>query len=110
LDADEHVPEAELHLSSVHAAAQDAGDVEVALLSPDALAHCRADSDFAAQAWEALHAADTLLPAAARIVVDGDRMDAHATRSILRQSWLAASSDRVARGHRRIILTRHNPA
>jgi predicted ATPase/DNA-binding SARP family transcriptional activator len=82
-DADDGEPQAGDRLSTVLAAARDAPDPEVELLTLDALARLSAERGATSDAAAVLDAADACLPAAGHLVSDGDRVDAGIARALL---------------------------
>jgi predicted ATPase/DNA-binding SARP family transcriptional activator len=83
LDADDNDPRAADRLTAVLTAARAGHDVEVELLTLDALARVRADQARPDDARAMLAAADAVLPAARHLVTDQDRIDRDRALSIL---------------------------
>jgi predicted ATPase/DNA-binding SARP family transcriptional activator len=83
LDADDGVEAVADRLESVLRKASDAQDVEVEILTLDALAALHAREGDATGARDLLGRADALMPAATHRIADSDRLHAHRVRSIL---------------------------
>jgi predicted ATPase/DNA-binding SARP family transcriptional activator len=83
LDARDGVPGAEARLVAILAAARGHADTPVEVLALDALARLAADAGDLGAARSLGAAADRLAPAAAHVITDFDRTDAHALRGVV---------------------------
>jgi tetratricopeptide (TPR) repeat protein len=83
LDADDGTPEAGQHLTDVLATARHAHDVEIEVLTLDALARLYAEQGRTSDAQAMLDTADRIMPAAYHLLTDIDRIDRDQARSLL---------------------------
>ena len=83
MDVEDGVPGAMDRLAILLQSARDAGDIEIEVLTLDALAMGYAQTGDAEEASRRLAAADALMPFVAYCVSDADRLDARAARALL---------------------------
>lgn len=83
LDLDDGAPTAGQRLTEVLAAARRTGDLEIQVLTLDALARVHAENDRPADALATLATADSLIGSAHHLVTDNDRIDRDRARCLL---------------------------
>ena len=83
MDAEDGVPGAAGRLDLLVEKAEAAGDLEVQVLSLDALACLRVEAGDIIEGNELLDRADALMAAAGHRLTEGDRLDGHRARALL---------------------------
>ena len=103
MDAVDQVPDAEERLESILDEARGADDAPVEVFALDALAHIAAARGDGGTARALCEAADRRMEAAAHVITDRDRTDAHAVRAVVPGApgdRRAAPPDRMSRSSR----------